>query len=1129
MPTTIPIGWVKTTLGAIVGPRRDRAVPANFQDMRYVGLEHIEPTKMKLSGYDKAGSVRSTSFRFFPGDVLYGRMRPYLNKVWLAEFEGLCSAEFIVFAKTNLLNSEFLAARLNADDFVAFANERASGDRPRVALSQLSQFELLLPPLAEQGRIMSKVSAALTQLTKGEALILRGRRRVEKYKKALIDAAVTGELSDTWRRQSDQSAQILLEELLADRLSKWQESRFSTATGVRGSVGENKRKRPYKHPKAPEEVTGIKLPQTWTWASIDQLAWASGYGTSIKCTYEAEGPPVVRIPNVRDRHLDLADIKYATQSTLAESSYVQPGDMLLIRTNGSKHLLGRAAVVHKELDRNYAFASYLIRYRLVGDIRLWAWLSIAWDSSVARSLIERRAKTTAGQYNLSLRNLADIPIPLPPVEEQTFILEQVDRKLLAADSLVERLDQQLSRSDVARAALLDAAFSGELVEQDSEEPPASEILAHIRQQGVARDFGSAKPRNEAKETTMAEPRRIPLTEAWSRIGKATDARRLFDEAGFEPDEVETYFEALRDSPEVLRAFEDARVKRESTPIAQDWWDDEEVPASGRFRLVSLRLLEFKNLRNFDMNFDPEHGTSIILGWNGTGKSNLFEALVVIFRDLTDWKERNRWSGDGVGGFRLVYELGDHVYKIDWQPKDMKRPSIARSEKEKKSEGAFEVIPRGELGLPRFVFGYYAGPTNRLADHFMPMKQAHYDRLREASADDASTLATLLEKRRFFCAETHHSKYVLLAFSYRDDPDISAFLLERMRIAGFESALFVVRKPRWAKTRSRAKDFWGATGIMRRVMERLREHSIAPMVLEQKVNYGYRTTTEDHYYFFLPDIESLQSFAAEYEDARSFFLALESTDFSELIYDVKIQVRIQSGEAEEVPITFRQLSEGEQQLLMVLGLMRFTQSRQSLVLLDEPDTYLNPHWSVSYLKDLERVMGSKAVDAGTRQSSQILMATHDPLVISSLVKEQVHLLVRDTRSGECASMVSSVDPKGMGFSGILMSELFGFQSDLDEETLNALDRRVRLVGKERSLTRSEEEELEVIDERLEGLGFMTAFSDPYYSAFVRAWGRMYEQGITARSPLEEGEQEEVDRIAQELLNQTMQELAESREE
>ena len=339
----------------------------------------------------------------------------------------------------------------------------------------------------------------------------------------------------------------------------------------------------------------------------------------------------------------------------------------------------------------------------------------------------------------------------------------------------------------------------------------------------------------------------------------------------------------------------------------------------------------------------------------------------------------------------------------------------------------EIIKRPQLPLPRFVFGYYSGPTNRLCEHFLPMKQTHYARLREAKADDAKTLSRLLEQRRFFCAETHHAKYVLLAFSYKEDAKISEFLKDRLRILGFESALFIIRKPRWAK--GKAEDFWGATGIMRRVMERLRHYAIAPMVVEQTVSDGYRSATEDHYYFFLPNLASLHAFAAEYQDARTFFLALESTDFSELIHDVKIQVRIKATNLEQIPITFHQLSEGEQQLLMVLGLMRFTKSHESLVLLDEPDTHLNPHWSVDYLKDLTRVMSDTALESPEQQSSQILMATHDPLVIASLVKEQIQLLKRDTQTGACKWEPASVNPRGLGFTGILTSEMFGFRSDL----------------------------------------------------------------------------------------------------
>src|ERR1700730_304470 len=202
--------------------------------------------------------------------------------------------------------------------------------------------------------------------------------------------------------------------------------------------------------------------------------------------------------------------------------------------------------------------------------------------------------------------------------------------------------------------------------------------------------------------------------------------------------------------------------------------------------------------------------------------------------------------------------------------------------------------------------------------------------------------------------------------------------------------------------------------------------------------------------------------------------------------------------------------------MVLGLMRFTKSHQSLVLLDEPDTHLNPHWSVDYLKDLTRVMSDNALESPEQQSSQILMATHDPLVIASLVKEQIHLLKRDSQTGACTWTSASVNPRGLGFTGILTSEMFGFRSDLDPETLADLDTRVRLVAKEKSLSAQETKELEEIDRRLAGAGFSKAFSDPYYAAFVRAWGRKHSELMARQQFLSPEKQREVDTIAHEVL-------------
>jgi hypothetical protein len=102
-------------------------------------------------------------------------------------------------------------------------------------------------------------------------------------------------------------------------------------------------------------------------------------------------------------------------------------------------------------------------------------------------------------------------------------------------------------------------------------------------------------------------------------------------------------------------------------------------------------------------------------------------------------------------------------------------------------------------------------------------------------------------------------------------------------------------------------------------------------------------------------------------------------------------------------------------------------------------------------------------------------------------------------------------------------MFGMRSDLDEETLADLDTKVRLVAKEDSLTPEEFAQLEEINKRLEDAGFQKAFSDPYYAAFIRAWGQRYSELMAGVRFLNPTKQEEIDRIARELLEETIAEL------
>jgi ABC-type multidrug transport system ATPase subunit len=232
------------------------------------------------------------------------------------------------------------------------------------------------------------------------------------------------------------------------------------------------------------------------------------------------------------------------------------------------------------------------------------------------------------------------------------------------------------------------------------------------------------------------------------------------------------------------------------------------------------------------------------------------------------------------------------------------------------------------------------------------------------------------------------------------------------------------------------------------------------------------------YLFVPDKDALNRVAEQIGEPARFFKYLESTYISDLIDEVRINVKHRDINGS---LNFTQLSEGEQQLLTVLGLMRFTHEDESLFLLDEPDTHLNPIWKLRYFDEIDKVV--KLQKGSAAGSSQLVITTHDPLMIGSLRREQVRIL--RCQGGRTIVDTPDEHPQGMGVAGLLKSELFGLPSTLDSHTLNHLRRRNELLAlkAKKALTQKQEEELKKIRDELDDLGFSREYRDPLYQQFI----------------------------------------------
>ncbi len=508
---------------------------------------------------------------------------------------------------------------------------------------------------------------------------------------------------------------------------------------------------------------------------------------------------------------------------------------------------------------------------------------------------------------------------------------------------------------------------------------------------------------------------------------------------------------------------------------------------------------YKNLKDVTVDFDQDQWVTVVIGWNGTGKSNVLEALATLFRDLVMGENLAGEKNRPTFPYKLRYACrGQWVY-IDADPKREKEVYVIRVSL--KTEHGDPYAEQGDLKfsedkqpdwsklgepisitqflrqqdtyLPRYVFGYYSGTSDRLQEVFRKYL-ARYDKDLRGGKDPGL--------RRLFYALPVHSQFVLLAFMLQQDNEAVKQLLDVQlgleENGGIDSILFVLKQPRWDRTKDQEL-FWGAKGVVRDFLDRLHKIALAPIRITRRVEETlWNKKTRGFRYLYVKDLRSLREVVGD-QSPGEFFRDVESTYVSELIEEVRIRVKLRKNDGS---LTFRELSEGEQQLLTVLGLLRFTAEDESLFLLDEPDTHLNPKWCVDYLRHLSDFVGSSEKE---RNTSHIVMTTHNPLAVAELVKEQVQILQRDQDSLKIRAVLPEIDPRGMGYSGIVTSDMFGLAAALDTHTRELLEEKRQLVGKDERFTNAERDRLGQINLELEGYGFRYEMRDPVFAEYLRA--------------------------------------------
>lgn len=585
------------------------------------------------------------------------------------------------------------------------------------------------------------------------------------------------------------------------------------------------------------------------------------------------------------------------------------------------------------------------------------------------------------------------------------------------------------------------------------------------------------------------------------------------------------------------------------------------------QLRYLAIPQFRNLRNLEVNFatelEPIAGRTIsesnaqgkrirshaLIGQNGTGKSNLIEALINIFRTID-------LEIDPPFEYTLEYEIRGKIVRIQADFGVLKTRATVWVDGKKETQS---YLSKNRELLPSHIFAYYSGRNERIEQLFQEHQRRFILRqeitayevlpehlLENFTASEADIRAIEEAKRRretklkqagddrlrrlFYC-RGGHSQLVLLACLLSDDP-VFKKVLNNLHIESLESALFVLKEPHRLREKRRNGKFdemeinegdprfWYARGnVVSEFLDKLWQVAWAPIEQEvsKQIDFRGRSENQKQLYLYVPDKDKLEQLGELVGGPDSFFRYAEGAYIGDLIDEVRITVkkRVPYEDQHDCKVSFTQLSEGELQMLTVLGLMRITREDHCLFLLDEPDTHLNPIWKLRYFDDIEGVLSSEK-DSLVQGESQILITTHDPMMVGSLRKEQVHII----RKSEGNTLVEQPDehPQGMGVSGLLKSEMFGLPSTLDRHTLNTLQRRNDLLAKRKheGLSHDEQQELDCLVVRLDDLGFSREYRDPMYQLFIEQMYKVRSKPLDEL--LSEEELQEQNALAEKIMEQ-----------
>ena len=386
------------------------------------------------------------------------------------------------------------------------------------------------------------------------------------------------------------------------------------------------------------------------------------------------------------------------------------------------------------------------------------------------------------------------------------------------------------------------------------------------------------------------------------------------------------------------------------------------------KIIDLWIEDYKILQDFEIELNEQ--LIVLIGQNGSGKSTLLEFIAKIFYDLYEHFVLGKGQKPEFD-FKLRYmiEYSGNNYEVyitaNKKTKEYYEINIKRNNENFEKYSKVQINQEFDSGykdmLPQNVVMYYSGISEILENKFKVFQEEYFIKPSVKNSQK-------IEQPFFYFLPENFSTILvaLLAYYYR----VPEILKEQFTIDGFEKITITLKKPYWAK--DTIENVWGASGDL---------SSFIARIINALGDESHYEITEKNIIFTIPSQEKLTFIWEFYGEEKSIFEYLTTLQANDLIENIEIMIN-KDGKI----ISHNNLSEGEKQLLIILGLKELLATENTLFLFDEPDTYLHPKWQREFIQN--------ALVQGMDSKSSFIISSHSANIISGLKKRQLKIINKE---------------------------------------------------------------------------------------------------------------------------------------